>query len=110
MANWNFISKLMSTIGTTAFGVGLCGKFTQKQNFNCYKNSVFSGYFGSNNNYNPYNFNLLNNTMFPNNIKNNPYAFLNTNITPTSYVSGIASPTQVSRTQAPPPTRSRRLI
>lgn len=96
MANWNLISKLMSTIGTTAFGIGLTGMAVKGMNNNCRCSSIFSGQFG----FNPYY------TGFSAMDIQNPYAFLNANITPANSVPQVSTPSRVRKTQsAPPPTR-----
>lgn len=100
MANWNFISKLMSTIGTTAFGVGFTGMAIKGMNSNCQCNSIFSGQFG----FNPYY------TGFSAMDIQNPYAFLNANITPATSVSRTSASGNVRRTQSAPPPRKRHCL
>ncbi len=87
MANWNFITKLISTIGMTAFGVGLTGTAVKGMK----NDSIFNGYFPM----------LPNNSLYN---MQNPYAFLNANP-----VLETTPPVQASRVRkaqsAPPPTR-----
>lgn len=92
MANWNFIAKLMSTLGTTAFGVGFTGMaFRGMKNCGCNNHSIFGGGF----NYpsNSFNFDMT-----------NPYAFLNANISPANSVTKTSSISSVRPAlSAPPP-------
>ena len=95
MANWNLISKLMSTFGTTAFGVGFTGMAIKGiKEGGCHNNfsSIFGGGFGYPANFNTFNYDIT-----------NPYAFLNSNITPTNSVKRTSSTGNVKRAQSPPP-------
>ena len=74
----------------TAFGVALTGTAVKGMK----NDSIFNGYFPM----------LPNNSLYN---MQNPYAFLNANITPTNSVTRTGSASNVRKTQsAPPPTES----